>query len=587
MSKIVYVCFRNADLRISLKKDIEQISQRITPDNFTPAVPKIVELPGITYGIVNPLDLVIEKNGTVLLGCIYGEDECWWEPKKKFPDGSYALFRSDTDTIEIVSDVVGSRTIWYFKNEDLFIAATSQRAIISLIGDFEFNPKVIPWLLSSGSLGPSNCWDSRLQMVQPDSSIIINRSTWEITKTANNVPFCVKSGSDESHESDLKKSLTQTFKSLKLDFAKWGLLLSGGYDSRTILCFLNLVNTNLSKLRAITWGLNKSQNKVGNDAFVARKLANYFRLPHKYYSTDLSEESIEKVFERFLVCGEGRIDHIAGYLDGFKIWKSLYEDNVQGIIRGDVCFNELHVYSTESTYKLIGMALCSDYANLMDYEKYNLPKQEIPGHLQRRPDESLTTFRDRFYLEGRIPTVLAALNDLKLPYVELINPLLSRRVINTIKGLPEHLRTKKVMFKNILHAITPNIEFATEGATAEKRNVLKHDSVVNFLCKELGTEQAKAIVPELFLAYILDNVKVAAEKQVEKKRNNLKGIVYKYLPIFLIKKTRRMNVLKPTADFNLLAFRLYIVCKMNKIFSEDADFRTLKGQRFQGERELQ
>ena len=52
------------------------------------------------------------------------------------PDGSYALFRSDENKVELITDVVGSRTIWYVRTEDAFIASTSQRAIIFFSSGF-------------------------------------------------------------------------------------------------------------------------------------------------------------------------------------------------------------------------------------------------------------------------------------------------------------------------------------------------------------------------------------------------------------------------------------------------------------------
>ncbi|MDB5014300.1 MAG: hypothetical protein JWQ25_2502 [Daejeonella sp.] len=569
MSKIVYVCFRNADLGISLKKDIEKITERITPDNFTPTPPKIVELDGIIYGIVNPVDLIEEKNGSVLLGGRFDDDDNWWQPTDVFPDGSYALFRSNAQRVQLVSDVVGSRTIWYYKNDDLFVASTSQRAIISIIGSFKFNGAVLPWLLSSGSTGPFNSWDIRLKMVPPDSSITLDRESWTLTETVEELNFTAELTGDESHEKKFYESLIESFRSLKLDYTKWGLLLSGGYDSRSILIFLKLISNKLDNLRTITWGLGKVENQPGNDAFVAKKLAAHFKVPHKYYTTDLSSEPIGDIFERFLVCGEGRIDHLGGYLDGFKIWKSLYEDNVKGIIRGDVGFNEKVAASSDTAFKLLGMALCSDYSNLKNYQSFGMVKQEFPASFLQKEGESLANFRDRFYVQCRIPTVLAALNDLKLPYVEIINPLLSRRIMKSMYQLPEQFRNKKILFKTIVNTLSPNIEFATDGANAEGRNILKGDHVVKFLKKVLSSDNAKSIFSESFLNYILLNIKTN-DKIVVNKRQRYKSLVYNLMPFWILRNSKKMGLPKSAVDCNLLAFRVYMACRMNEMLISDS-----------------
>lgn len=575
MSKIVYVCYKNTDLRLALKKSIEKIIERITPDNFTPAPPKIIELDGIIYGIVNPVDLIEEKNGSVLLGGRFGEDDSWWQPAAVYPDGSYALFRVDAQTVQLVSDVVSSRTIWYFKNDDLFVASTSQRAIIAIIGSFKFNEAVLPWLMSSGSTGPLHSWDTRLKMVLPNSSITLDRENWTLTENVEEVNFSKEQNGDLSDEKNFYESLIETFRSLKLDFNKWGLLLSGGYDSRSILIFLQLISNKVDTLKTITWGLSKVENKPGNDAFVAKKLAAYFNVPHQYYTTDLSNEPIGEIFERFLVCGEGRIDHLGGYLDGFKIWKSLYEDHVKGIIRGDVGFNEMVPISSETTFKLLGMPLCSDYLNLRNYEAFGMVKQEFPTSFLIKEGESLANFRDRFYVQCRIPTVLAALNDLKLPYVEIINPLLSRRIMKSMYQLPEQFRNKKMLFKKIVNTLSPNIEFATEGANAEGRNILKGDHIVKFLKNELNSDSAKSLFSESFLNYLLSNIKTN-DKLVVNKRQRYKSVVYDLLPSWVLRNSHKMGIPKPSLDFNLLAFRAYIACRMNEMLVDDSKISTIK-----------
>ena len=47
----------------------------------------------------------------------------------------------------------------------------------------------------------------------------------------------------------------------------------------------------------------------GSDAYIAKKVPDYYGCDHKYYHTNLSQtESIEMILDRFLTIGEGRID---------------------------------------------------------------------------------------------------------------------------------------------------------------------------------------------------------------------------------------------------------------------------------------
>src|SRR5690606_19469219 len=133
MSKVIYACYKDRQLNSSIIEDIQAVSAELMPDNISPNPVKTAEKDGIVYGIINPLNVVEEKNSSILLGRIFGDDEEWWVPGKKVPDGSYALFRGGEDTIELISDAAGSRSIWYYHDEERFIASTSQRAIVGLL----------------------------------------------------------------------------------------------------------------------------------------------------------------------------------------------------------------------------------------------------------------------------------------------------------------------------------------------------------------------------------------------------------------------------------------------------------------------
>ena len=135
MSKVIYVCLNERKTHRFSKRNLELLADRLTPDNITALPPKIVEDDGIVYCVFNPSNSVLAENSSVCLGDAIGREANWWEPLQGYPDGSYALFRGNSKYVEVVSDVVASRTIWYFKNDDVFISSTSQRAIIYFLGD--------------------------------------------------------------------------------------------------------------------------------------------------------------------------------------------------------------------------------------------------------------------------------------------------------------------------------------------------------------------------------------------------------------------------------------------------------------------
>jgi hypothetical protein len=573
MAKAIYVCARHKQFDSKDEERLLEICKRLEPDNLlSPVNHRTVLKNNIAFGVMNYQSSIVEINNSLLMGCLYNQspEYRWYEPLTAFPDGSYALFRNNDDYLEMVTDAVASRTIWYYFDENWFIASTSQRAIVMFLGSFHFDGRVIPWLLSTGSLGPELSWDKRLKRIPVDSSVILDKKSWSISTVQTPVHFVEQNRSDSEHKKILEGAIGRTIESLNgINFDDWVLPLSGGYDSRAILCFSNKTGCIAGNLRTITWGLEKSINETGNDAKVAKDLSSRLGVGHKYYHTNISEEPIKKVIDRFLFCGEGRIDHLSGYMDGMKIWRDLLGDGVLGIIRGDEGFGGLLPVSSELTVRdSAGCGLCSDYSNLVDViERFGLPQQEFPKDFKQR-DESLAAWKDRLYHTYRIPTVLAALSDLKFSYVEVINPLLSRLILNRVRELPDRLRRCKALFKKIVNTISPKIQYASKGANASLKNILRKSTVVELLYNTLQSDYAKTLFSSEFLSYIIKGIILDASSG--NKIFDFFNKFIKKLRARFIRKFFKLNaVVLPGVDGNILAFRVYIIIRMHQILTED------------------
>jgi len=567
MAKAIYIYSKDT-LPDSIEKQLYKICELISPDNITPRESLVISNGNIAYGVMNPDTALLVKENSFLLGKILSSNNKWNAPLSETPDGSYALFRSSADYCELVTDPTGSRAIWYFFDEKILIASTSQRAIVMFLGSFEFDERVIPWMLSTGSIGPDFSWDKRIKRVPADSSIILEKSTWELSIKSNPIEFNEIKRSKDQHKAFLKDSLLNTFKSVNLDYSKWVLPLSGGYDSRGILCLIHETDKNLSQLKTITWGLKSSLNIKNSDASIAKRVAEQFKVTNKYYSTDLDENNLEEIINRFILNGEGCIDHLPGYLDGFRLWKTLFEEGIEGIIRGDMGFGREAVTSPLTVKLHIGCGLCSDFPNLKNYLDYGFPLQELPDRLKQREGETLETWRDRLYIEFRIPVVLSALSDLKLPYVEIISPFLSRNVLVQVKQMPDNLRRDKLLFKTIVDSLSPNISYATSSANAYTFNILRQKKIVDMIINELSSERVSSIIPYRFVSFVLKGVKSDEEKKLTNKLN-FRATVLRLIPRS-IKNIIYDRIIQPSVDYNELAFRVLLLNRMNNILNKDS-----------------
>src|SRR5579883_496916 len=567
MSKVVLICQRNKKNKHS-HADIERLSNRLMPDNFSPNPPHTICKDGVLISIFNPNKTLGIHDASVYLGQIITKQEYWWQPQTYTSDGSFALFRSNEQFVELVSDVLASRTIWYIKNEQEFIASTSQRAIVFFLKSFHPNKTVFSWMLSSGSLGFGLSWDTRIKCVEADSSVLLNRSSWELQNNKKTQYYQIKKLSKQQHKKHLIEALENTFAKYNFDYSNWILPLSGGFDSRAILLMLK----NKNDLQTVTWGFKSSLLDQNSDASIAKVLAEYIGVKHKYFELDSSTESLDNIFNRFLVAGEGRIDHILGYMDGFKVWKELFEQGVLGIIRGDEVFGfpVLSAFTPLDVRKVLNINVLSDYHNYNIIAKFGFEQQIFPELLRRRDMESYESWRTRLYEDFRIPFILAALTDLKCSYVEVINPLLSREIIEQVRQMPSCLRSQKKLFKSIVSSINPKqIKYAQPMSVLKLEDLLETQDFVNFLSKKLNTERARTILSSGFIDYILENLQVSSEKNSRKSlKQKMKSMVSEEIKCYFKTLFPAKSI---SININRLGLRALIICEMVQILFEDAN----------------
>jgi len=563
MAKILYIYNRGKSINSTITKRVQLICEELTPDNIK-SKPEIHSFENVIYGLISPNSTITRNNKNILLGNLFGQD-IDWEKSGTNPDGNFAIFRCNNNKIEVVTDCLGTRAIWYYMDENVFIASTSQVAIIKYLNNFEFDDQIIPWMLSNGSLGPISSWDKRLKKMPGDACLTLNTNEWTLTKKVIPVSFEPLKESKEVIKSALENCLIATFKTMEINLKKWAVTLSGGHDSRAILLLLKKYSKlKSSSINTITWGIKKSLEDNASDINVAQIVAKAIDTNHKTVFTEKKDENIENIIKRFLINGEGRIDHITGYLDGFLIWKNIYERGIEGIIRGDEVFGYNKIYSPLIIRSFMGLNLCKDFNNLKKYQFINELNQNIPEYLQKANNESLSTWKDRIFQLYRIPYIQSSLADLKYPYIEQINPFLSRKIIYFTRKMPDKFREDKKLFKEIMKEYDIDIPYSKRDSNASLKEVLHELTWVNLIKSELTSPYAQNIFPKEFLESVLNNIKIRRNGTKKKTfSQQIKQMIpNKYKRLFF-----QRNV-KLNLDENLLAFRMLIIIRMHKKLKE-------------------
>ncbi len=565
MARIISVCFRRACDEHELRGTIHRLNARLSPDNLDIVTPIVNCSDGIVTAVLNPSPSMLIEGTSVCIGNILSQAKPWQQLSESVPDGSYAIFRNDAASVELLTDIVGSRTVWYVKTDEFFIASTSQRAIVYFLNGFQPNRNAFAWMLSAGTLGPGNSWDDRIRQLEPDARLRLDRRSWTLKSVRGDVRFEPLKMPRHEHLGRIASAIEQTFDSIKIDSSRWTLALSGGYDSRAILLMLE----KRQPMSCLTWGLASSALDVKSDAHVASMLAEHFRLEeHAYMETDASAEGFEKIITRYLSAGEGRVDHLSGYMDGLRLWKRLHERGMS-VIRGDEAFGKYRVDNEFEARDCIALRLLSDCRNLQGVD-FELPEQQLPDYLERLDGESLDTWRDRMNQMYELPTVWAALNDVKCVYVELMNPLISRTIVDVVRGLPDALRTEKTLFKEFVRAISPPIPFAERSAIKPSNDILRERANVETLLDSLKSAEARRLLSRPLLQYICDHIQVADGGRKSLVARKSASTLKRLVPNIVRRGIKQVSQ-KPMADVNVLAFRAYLICRMCRMLAEDGN----------------
>lgn len=430
--------------------------------------------------------------GAVCVGGLGGAPSLWWKVGSRAPEGTYALARWDARVAELVTDVCGSRTIWYVLTDEAFLASTSQRAIVMLLGSFEQAPEAAPSLLLNGIPGVEASWDARLRAVPADGRVVLERGEWRVSERRGDYDVASVAAGPHVHVARLRAAVDASCAGLDIDDDKWALALSGGQDSRVLLAFLT---RNGLRPRCVTWATRDSLRNPLSDARIARRLARRLGVEHELLILEDARLDADEVLSRFVAVDEGRNDEIAGYLDGCAVWSELAGAGVQGVIRGDESMGgRWRARTHASARQAHGGAFSSDYPPDHLVRRLGIPDHTWPERSTARTGERLVDYCIRMEQQIDLPVFMAGLTAAKARYVEIVNPLLSRHVITVVRSLPPQLRDRAQAYNRIADAIAPSIPYARFSSTPSVSTFLASASFLRLAARELSDPSVERVL---------------------------------------------------------------------------------------------
>ncbi len=496
MADLVFECVREGHpARLHAQEQFRHLASRLAPDNIAPRPARVIETQGLRVIVVNPGEEGVRvTEGGVLLGGVIGEAGRWWSIGGEPPDGTYVLVRYSPASVELLSDITSSRTLWYALSEERLIVSTSQRAAIMLLGDFELDPSAIAWLLSSNTLGPECSWDSRVRRLPPDSRLLLDRATWRSTLELRPAVFEPVARSREDHLDLLRDAIAWSCSALDIDTDRWLLPLSGGIDSRIILAF---TVKNGRRPRSVTWTTRQSLRNPLSDASIARRVARRLGVEHSYAFLEGTQNVDVPALERFIKLAEGGSGEFAAYIDGCAMWADLFASGASGIIRGDEPLGARKRATSFQVARLAGAGpMVSDFPEGHLLRRLGLADQVWPERLNPLPGEGLEAYHDRMDQLGYGPAALAPLTELKCRYLEVVNPLLSRRIVTLVRTFPDELRMYGRAFSEIADRTCPRIPYARFTSTPAASSDLADGGIVKAVVAELASSAIGGVLSE-------------------------------------------------------------------------------------------
>jgi hypothetical protein len=564
MSNLIYACWRDPQDALG-REALVRVADRITPGAIRGNPHQCAEQPGEYLCATGPGGATGFEGTSAHVGAFSGVWKDWHRPGSPVPDGSFAIIRSDGHLTELCSDHAGTQTIWYVLTERQLLASTSQRALVCLLESLSWNRAAFAWFLSSGTLGPTDSWDKRIRRLPRGARLILQRQPWTVQVHTQPVEFNPRTTSRAAAQEALHGILRQTIKGFDFQSSPWILPLSGGYDSR---CLLSLLYENGMRPRTVTWGLASSRHQPGNDAYIASRLAEHLGLSNDYLVTEMSDAPPAEVVDAFLSAGGGTTDALFPYLDGLKLWSGFTRDGVGGIIRGDEGFGTRPRPAGHHRFAQ-GLWLLKDFLDEPTAERISDGGQALPDDFNQRAGESVQAYGDRLVHSFFIPVNLAALNDVKAPFLSIANPFLARPVLEFIRQVPDHLRARRILYERLTESISPRIPFATMAADDSGGDFRNSGAFRRWIIQELESDLAEDWLPPDFRAALLASQQKGSSSLVDSRP--FRAALRRIIPVALVIAMRsRMNPVPP--ETRLMAFRAALAIRLARLLEQDAAF---------------
>ncbi len=400
-------------------------------------------------------------------------------------NGSYLLigFNPSSSQLFFFSYRLASQPLYFLQTPDWLAVATEMRYLLKTPG---YKPTInlqgVASFLSCGFglegetlaegiclLGPGQYLKAHPELVQLGS---YHEFRFAAERDQRQIPELVE---------DLSRLILQAVQRRLHGDINAAVLLSGGYDSRTLLGCVQKLRPH-SPLSTVTWGEERDDSE--SDAAIAAALAAQFNTRHTFYP--LRAEALPDHFREFVIQGEGRTDAVGNYPEALRIFQRIREElQINCILRGDEFFGwkkNVHT-SWEALHSMdihaLGM-LGKHYSFIKPNWREELVERssaQLRRILQNCPYSEVHDQKDYLYFTQRFWGYLNPLSQLKQRVIGVVNPFLDADILDFMSRVPTALRLDKALFRATARKMFPEMNWQN---MATHHNLIDWDRRLSF-----------------------------------------------------------------------------------------------------------
>ncbi|HLF26875.1 MAG TPA: asparagine synthase-related protein [Anaerolineae bacterium] len=379
-----------------------------------------------------------------------------------FLNGSFVVVIIDDaeDAVLIANDRLGSKPLFYYSDGQAtyFSPELKSLLLVPCVGR-KFNLAAAADFLANGHFTREHTLIAGLETL--DSATVVKITIGGVVRHKYWQYELETDGKDRGHEY-YREALTQLLRQavnrrLRTDNT-YGVLLSGGYDSRGILgCYLETRHN--QPLHTVSWG--EEEDVPESDCAIAKQLAHRLGAQHRFYK--LSAEDVIHNFHEFIRLGEG----LTWYPENYAVFQRIREQQgIDIVLRGDECFGweGLMVHDERAMFRALFINTLQDmrvYQRILRPSHYqsfsNLSVEMLHQLSSRCHAKNLHNRKDFFYLTVRLKYLLAPLNYVKTFALESFTPLLDYDLLDFVSTLPVHYRLSKQLYRQTIVGMFPDL----------------------------------------------------------------------------------------------------------------------------------